>query len=295
LLCTYNGSPFLGEQLDSIDRQTYAGWRLVISDDGSTDGTLKIAKEFMDGHPDRVCIIEGPDKGFAGNFLAVAAKPPFRAEYWAFCDQDDIWEPDKLSKAVQMLAKVLPEVPALYCSRTLLIDARGKKLGSSPIFTLVPSFHNALVQNIASGNTMVFNEAARRLLAEASEGEVFFHDWLLYLVVTGCGGKVFYDREHTVRYRQHGSNILGGGGSIKGYLLRADILFRGIFKSWIDGNLKAMMRIQSRLPQSHLQLLAAFSDMRNQGLVERFLALKRLRVAHQSPLVILVAALCNKL
>lgn len=295
LLCTYNGARYLGEQLESIERQTRAAWGLAISDDGSTDDTLDVAQGFMNEHPDRVSIVKGQGMGFAKNFLNLAARPPFKAEYWAFCDQDDIWEADKLARALEDLAAVSPEVPALYCSRTLLIDSGGERLGFSPVFTLAPSFQNALVQNIASGNTMVFNEAARRLLAEANENTVAFHDWLLYLVVTGCGGKVFYDRIPAVRYRQHGRNIVGDRGNIKGYLTSADILFRGVFKSWIDGNLKAMMRIQSSLTQSNLQILTAFSDLRNKGLVRRFLTLNKLGVAHQSPLKIVLATLCNKL
>ena len=295
LLCTYNGAPYLGEQLESIERQTHAAWGLAISDDGSTDDTLDVAQGFMNEHPDRVSIVKGQGMGFAKNFLNLVARPPFKAEYWAFCDQDDIWEADKLARALEDLAAVSPEVPALYCSRTLLIDSGGERLGFSPVFTLAPSFQNALVQNIASGNTMVFNEAARRLLAEANEDTVAFHDWLLYLVVTGCGGKVFYDRYPTVRYRQHGNNVLGGMWNIKGYLNRADILFKGVFKSWIDGNLNAMMRIQPSLTRPNLHVLAAFSDMRNRGFVHRFLALKKLKVTHQSPLIIVLATLCNRL
>ena len=295
LLCSYNGGRFLGEQLASIERQSHLAWRLVISDDGSTDGTLGIAEEFMNKHPDRVAIVEGQGRGFARNFLTATARAPFKARYWAFCDQDDIWEPDKLSRAVDALAQAPSEVPVLYCSRTLLIDSSGNRLGFSPLCTLTPAFQNALVQNVASGNTMVFNEAARRLLVAAGENAVAFHDWLLYLVVTGCGGKVFYDSHPTVRYRQHDRNVVGYWGGVKGYLVRANILFRGVFKSWIDGNLKAMSRIQSRLTQPNLEILLAFSNMRHKGLVNRFVTLKKLGITHQNRLAINLATIFNKL
>jgi glycosyltransferase involved in cell wall biosynthesis len=295
LLCTYNGGNYLDEQLESIARQTYSEWQLVISDDGSTDNTVEVAKRFMDAHPDQTHLIRGQGSGFAQNFMLATSNPPFAAKYWAFCDQDDVWEPDKLARAVDVLHKVPLEAPSLYCSRTSLIDSQSNEFGLSPISNVTPGFKNALVQNIASGNTMVFNEAARRLLIEANHESVPFHDWLLYLVVTGCGGHVFYDPYPSVRYRQHGGNVVGYWGGIRGYLVRAVILFRGVFKSWIDGNLKAMNRIKSSLTMPNLEILYAFSDMRHKGLAHRFIALNRLGIHHQNPLAIILATIFNKL
>lgn len=295
LLGTYNGDRFLQEQLESIGRQTHTGWRLVISDDGSTDETLDIAKAFHNRHQDRVAIIKGQGKGFAQNFLTMTARPPFAAEYWAFCDQDDIWEVGKLSRAIDALAKVPPGVPALYCSRTALIDSEGKFLGFPPLSTVQPAFTNALVQNIASGNTMVFNEAARQLLIEANDESIPFHDWLLYLVVTGCGGVVYYDPQPGVRYRQHGGNLVGYWGGVKGYLVRAGIMFRGEFRSWIDGNLKGVSHISAKLTDSNRQVMEAFKELRFRGMLYRFAAIKRRGIVHQNPLAIFLAVLFNKL
>lgn len=298
LLCTFNGGRFLSEQLASIERQTHPAWQLVVSDDGSTDGTIDIIQKFQRKHPDRVSLITGQGRGFVQNFLAVTAQPAFSAEYWAFCDQDDVWGADKLSRAAAALAEASPDVAALYCSRTMFIDKSGNNLGLSPLCKRAPSFQNALAQNIASGNTMVFNEAARRLLVEANDDAVAFHDWLLYLVVSGCGGSVFYDPYPGVRYRQHGGNVLGPLGGWQGYWNRAGLIFRGEFKSWIDGNLKAMAKIQPWLTEPNRQILAAFANMRQQGLVQRLAALNKLGIAHQSPAgnaAIMLAAICNKL
>jgi glycosyltransferase involved in cell wall biosynthesis len=295
LLCTYNGARYLTEQLESIADQSYRAWRLMISDDGSTDQTLEVAGNFKDAHPDRVRLTEGPRKGFAQNFMFLAKNPLFMAKLWAFCDQDDVWEHDKLARAAEALASVAPDVPALYCSRTTLTDAEGKYLGLSPLSRVQPAFTNALVQNIASGNTMVFNEAARRLLIEANDESIPFHDWLLYLVVTGCGGVVYYDPQPSLRYRQHGGNIVGYWGGIRGYLVRAGIMFRGEFRSWIDGNLKAINHIGDRLTDSNRQVLEAFTELRARGMIHRFAAIRRLKIVHQNPLAIFLAVLFNKL
>lgn len=295
LLCTYNGARYLADQLESIALQTYVGWTLMISDDGSTDRTLEIAGNFKDAHQARVRLVEGPRMGFAQNFMFLAKNPSFKARLWAFCDQDDVWEPDKLARAVEVLNEVPSDTPALYCSRTTLVDSEGTLLGPSPLSTVAPSFKNALVQNIASGNTMVFNEAARQLLVEANDASIHFHDWLLYLVVTGCGGKVYYDTRPGVRYRQHGGNIVGYMAGLKGYLARAGIMFRGEFSSSIDGNLKAISHIKASLTDANRQVMEAFTQLRFRGMPYRFAAIRRLGIVHQNPLAIFLAVLFNKL
>jgi len=298
LLCTYNGGRFLDEQLTSIERQSHPSWRLMISDDGSTDDTLDIIERFRKRHPDKVRLTSGHGKGFAQNFLTLTSAPAFEAEYWAFCDQDDIWETDKLARAVAALADAAPDIAALYCSRTLFVDVDGNSLGFPPVCKRAPSFQNALVQNISSGNTMVFNETARSLLCAAGNDAVAFHDWLLYLVVTGCGGSVFYDSYPGVRYRQHGSNVLGPLGGWKGYLHRANLIFGGGLKTWVDGNLNAMTRIQASLTESNQNTLAAFSDIRHQRLIRRIVGLNKLGITHQHPVgnvAVIMAALCDRL
>jgi hypothetical protein len=106
----------------------------------------------------------GPAEGSTANFLSLTCRADIDADYFAYADQDDVWESDKLERAVNWL-KTIPEgVPALYGSRTLLVDARNQHIGYSPLFEREPNFRNALVQSIAGGNTMVFNRAARDLL-----------------------------------------------------------------------------------------------------------------------------------
>ena len=96
LLCTYNGAQFLAEQLDSLEAQVHQNWVVIASDDGSTDQTLEILRQYQaKWSPRKLTIRSGPQKGFCQNFLSLTADPEIRADYYAFCDQDDVWLPNK--------------------------------------------------------------------------------------------------------------------------------------------------------------------------------------------------------
>jgi len=134
LLTTYNGARFLDEQIQSIIKQSYTHWVIHASDDGSTDATLAIllCHQKVLG-AERLSLYHGPQQGFAQNFMSLVRNIAIRADYYAFCDQDDIWLPDKLARSVHRLAQLPQDKPALYGSRTILIDESGKTLGMSPL------------------------------------------------------------------------------------------------------------------------------------------------------------------
>ncbi len=119
--------------------------------------------------------LEGPKQGHWKNFLSLLHNQPADAdaELFAFSDQDDIWYPEKLRRAADWFSIQPKDVPALYFTRTELMGEDGAHLGYSPLFKRKPSFQNALVQNIGGGNTMVFNRAARLLLAQTPEEHWF--------------------------------------------------------------------------------------------------------------------------
>src|SRR5215468_11116718 len=133
LLCTFNGERFLAQQLASIERQTFKNWILIASDDGSSDQTKSILHAFRTSFtPGKVKIIDGPRRGAPANFLFLACGRNLAGDYYAFCDQDDVWETDKLARAIGVLEGTGLAVPALYGSRTSLIDETGKTTGFSP-------------------------------------------------------------------------------------------------------------------------------------------------------------------
>ena len=107
LLCTRNGHRFLAEQLGSIERQTHTAWRVLASDDHSTDATADLLGEWQERwDAERLAIRTGPGRGFCANFLSLACDPGIESAYFAYCDQDDVWDVDKLEVAVDWLSKI---------------------------------------------------------------------------------------------------------------------------------------------------------------------------------------------
>jgi len=161
LLATYNGARYLTEQLQSITRQTHSAWTLTVSDDGSTDDTLAIVQRFAAQVDQPVTVLQGPRQGSStSNFSHLLGNAPTgnSQDLYAFCDQDDVWHDSKLERAVQFHALHPSQCVRLYCGRTQFVNERLQPIGLSPSIKRPPSFGNALVQNIASGNTMVFSQ-----------------------------------------------------------------------------------------------------------------------------------------
>ncbi|MFV3382754.1 glycosyltransferase family 2 protein [Pseudomonas sp. NY15354] len=299
LLCTYNGAEYLREQLDSFIRQTHWNWVAYASDDGSTDGTLEILAEYQRALGERLVILHGPRQGFARNFISLICNPAVRGEYFAFSDQDDIWLQDKLARGVTALRTVSHEVPALYCSRTELVDRSGRHLGFSPLFTKRPGLRNALVQSLAGANTMLINLRARELLRSTPEdAQIVAHDWLTYLIVSSYGGGIVYDPVPTLLYRQHGGNLIGSSTAIKSRLIRLSKTFCGHFSEWNEMNLKVLQQHKACLGLEHRQLLEQFALARRSPLIKRLKLLLQTRVYRQTfsgNVKLLVAALFKQL
>lgn len=181
------------------------------------------------------------------------------------------------------LATIPKHVPALYCSRTRLVDEKDRDIGFSPLFTKPPSFANALMQNIGGGNTMVFNDAARQLLREAGEDiNVVTHDWWVYLVVSACGGRVFYDAHPSLRYRQHDSNLVGMNASWRARLVRMRMLWQGKFRYYNDLNIQALERLRNRITPENREIFDRFSAVRNRHLFPRLIGLKQCGIYRQT-------------
>lgn len=271
LMATYNGEKFLAEQLESIEKQTHKNWRLVITDDGSSDNTLSIARQFQQkwGH-NRLEIRQGPQQGFCQNFLSIACDITICADLYAFSDQDDVWMADKLSRAVAYFkANNDSQFPSVYCGRTEIVDENLNSLGFSPLFTLPRSFRNAIVQSIAGGNTMVFNQSAKELLEKAGLQQVVSHDWWLYQIAKGAGGSVYYDPEPSLLYRQHAHGLIGANTSFKGKIDRVFYVLNGRFKEWNNKNYAALCCVQPLLTKDNQEILSMFGKFRGARLKDR--------------------------
>jgi glycosyltransferase involved in cell wall biosynthesis len=272
LLCTFNGERFLAEQLDSLEAQTHKNWVLVASDDGSRDATLDILLKYQANWPQgKMVIRKGPQKGFCQNFLSLACDSEIKADYYAFCDQDDVWLPNKLKAALQtIIANQNIYVPFLYCGRTTYVTEQLKPHGMSPLFIFPPSFRNALVQSIAGGNTMVFNLAAKLLIEKAGPQNVPSHDWWTYLLISGAEGDIFYDPVPYLLYRQHDGALVGGNNSLSAKIERVRMLWQGRFHNWNSQNIVALKGAKHLLVKNHQEILKLFETLRAANLSDRF-------------------------
>jgi glycosyltransferase involved in cell wall biosynthesis len=300
LMSTYNGEKFITEQLQSIEDQTHKNWRLVISDDGSSDGTLAIAEQFQQKWGNsRLEIRQGPQQGFCQNFLSMACDTTIRADLYAFSDQDDVWLIDKLERALAYFNENnQPQLPRAYGSRTKIVDEALKPLGFSPEFTLPSSFRNALVQNIAGGNTQVFNQLTKELLEQAGSQKVVSHDWWLYQIVKGAGGKFYYDPNSALLYRQHSNSIVGANTSFRARIDRIFYVLNGRFKNWNDINYTALCNIRHLLTNDSQDILELFGTFRGAHFKDRIRLLEvcgLYRQTWQGTLSLWLATIINKI
>lgn len=301
LMCTYNGQRFLSEQLESLESQTYRNWCLIASDDGSSDKTLDILKDYQARWPaGKLTIRCGPKKGFSYNFLSLACDPYINSTYYAFCDQDDVWKPEKLQVAIRYLESDSSKIlfPRVYCSRTIYVDEVLNSIGVSPLFTYPRSFRNALVQSIAGGNTMVFNGAVKNIFVKTGIKTVPSHDWWTYLLISGVGGEIFFDNKPRILYRQHRNSIVGGNQSIPEKMNRALFLLRGRFKKWNGQNIHALNSVRSMLVVANLEVLETFSNLRDASLFDRIRLLGvcgLYRQTRKGTVSLVIAILLNKI
>lgn len=212
VLSTYAArQDWLEQQVASVWAQTGVEVSLLVRDDGSPDDTASRVRALLEDRPARLLL--GQNLGPGPSFLAALKAVDATAQYVAWCDQDDVWRSDKLRRAVDALAP-LPS-PALYSARVELVDEELQHLGLHQIHGRGHSFANALVQCAATGCTIVLDRAAAHLLNATAPAGPVLHDAWAYLVLTGCGTTV-YDPEPVVRYRQHGSNVVGVASTWRG-------------------------------------------------------------------------------
>lgn len=285
LLATLDGADYLPAQLQSYRDQSYSNWELVVSDDGSSDSTIEIVQAFAKLVPQRVTILQGPRAGFWRNFLSLVHRADSEASYFAYSDQDDIWHPEKLERAIAWLKTIPENVPAVYFTRTALIGKDDKKLGFSPLFEREPTFQNALVQSIGGGNTTVFNRAAKQALAQTPPSlSLVSHDWWAYQLVTGSGGVARYDPWPSVRYRQHDRNMVGANAGLLPRVHRIGSVAKGRFAGWNDINIDALQAMRHLLSPSNLATLDRFSLARKSSIPKRLYLLWKSGVHRQSAL-----------
>ena len=230
-MATYNGAAYLKEQIESILAQTYSNFVLFIRDDGSTDETVQILKEYRENYPERIELIESASNGKKGskhNFAAILSyvKAEYDFRYFMFSDQDDKWLSDKIEKSMKAMKNSENDAdnkagikdynysckPVLIHTDLRVVDENLNTLGESFIRyrALNPEtkdLSHLLVQNNATGCTMLWNKALNDLIC-MEDDRVAMHDWWFVLAAC-CFGEIIFVNEATVLYRQHGDNVVG--------------------------------------------------------------------------------------
>ena len=237
LLSAYNGEKYINEQIDSILNQTWKNITLYVRDDGSTDGTMDILKDYES--KGQIVLIEGKNVGFIESFFDLMLYCG-DADYYAFADQDDYWLPEKIGNAIEMMNLEDNEKPLLYFSNYDFCNSDLKFVShSSPVGHKVEtSFANSLVDCTPLGFNMVFNDAARKCVISRKPKYSCGHDWWMYMVCQGLG-TVIYDDRVSVKYRRHGNNVSIGG---KGFISSLKWRFNKFFVNNYFASVRKMIR-----------------------------------------------------
>jgi glycosyltransferase involved in cell wall biosynthesis len=299
-LCTFNGENFLEEQLDSIERQDYKNWTLYVNDDGSKDKTLDILKAYQKKWGvKKLHIRKGPKKGFCQNFLQIICDKKINADLYFLCDQDDVWMPHKISHTIKKISKHDASKPNLYCARTTYVSSDAKRiLGQSDLFLKPPSFKNAIVQSIAGGNTMAFNNPLKTMTQKYPKADVVSHDWWLYIMNELKGGQTFYDTESTILYRQHSKSLIGANTGFLAKCRRLRLLLNGTYRIYNTKHLEAFRLFSIETAKRNIDLIDQFQILRDKPFKIRWQMIRKLGLYRQTwdgHLALYLAAILRKL
>lgn len=213
LLSSYNGEKYIKQQLDSILNQKGVEIHCLVRDDGSTDQTTNILLQYQKRY-NNIKVVFGSNIGYKASFMELVYLSG-QYDYYAFADQDDVWQTDKLLKAIEEIEKVENDLPVMYCSNCTVVD---ENLNYMQMLhkekNIVPNKIRALVEGFAHGCTMVFNHKAKDLIIKYRLQQDLAHDFWIPLLMLFCG-KVIYDNNSYILYRQHSNNVFGNKSSLK--------------------------------------------------------------------------------
>lgn len=270
LLSTYNGEKYLREQLDSLLAQTLEDVNITVRDDGSSDATHSILDEYE--REGKLTWYTGPNKRCAKSFWDLLSNAA-DADYYAFCDQDDYWHPDKLQVAVDTLEKQgNSNIPCLYFCDVRVVDENLNPISEGMVEKMPVDYPHSLIKNIAPGCTYVFNRAARELLKlyDCQKYGIDIHDWTVYKIVA-CFGKVFFDESSHMDYRQHGNNVIGANETgIRAYIGALKRFFGGVQQNNRERFAQNMeMCYGDRMSEEHLRITRLMAHYRSERKIKK--------------------------
>ena len=278
LLSTYNGEQFLAEQIQSIQQQTVQDWKLLIRDDGSTDRTREIIREFV-AQDSRIHWInenESKNLGVIKSFHNLAQFE--EADVYFFSDQDDVWLPQKLELSLAEARKYPAEMPLMVYMDLTVVNQDLEVLSNSMIRSQSGHANTELVQelteNTVTGGVAMVNHALIQLWNQTED--ILMHDWYLALLATAFGKLVYIDQPGEL-YRQHEHNVLGArtwSKRIKKWL-RPSLLFRMYWDLIKKSQQQAAFLLDMPLSAEKRELVAAYVTILDQPMHERWQILRQ--------------------
>jgi len=254
LLSAYNGEKYVEQQLESIFSQTYPNIRVIVRDDGSTDCTVDILQMYADRG--LIELVTGENIGFIKSFTWLLENAG-EADYYSFADQDDVWLPDKIERAVTALQRLDDSQPVFYFSNFDYYDQDMQFIAHSKPLKAQFTLSSTLLDFKSRGFTCVFNNKLRQLFLLMDPENLFPHDYLSLLIGASMGD-VVYDPQACAKYRRHGTNVSITNESflklqiwrIKNFLLKDDFNYKqkfadfySTYESYLSDENKRFMRL----------------------------------------------------
>ncbi len=208
MMSTFNGDKYLVEQIDSILKQRDVQVALFIRDDGSNDNTMEILKDYEKYK--NVIVIHGKNVGVFRSFWDILQVVP-ESDYYAWSDQDDIWDLDKLIVGIEMIEKYDQALPVLYCCSHRLIDEIGNVLQGKMNLPTSVELKECFFISDSQGSTQIFNKALYRYVSGKSpnfDNIKILHDAWIHKTCIAIGGVVVYDSNEHLSYRVHSNNVV---------------------------------------------------------------------------------------
>lgn len=215
-MATFNGAKYLKQQIDSILGQSCKDWELIIRDDKSTDNTTEILRNYTTAHPDKIRLIDenGPHLGINLNFGRLLESVD--SDFIMFCDQDDVWLPDKIQltlNAMKAAQKIYPQKPLLVHTDLRVVDHKLNTISDSlwdyqrllPYIAENPA--KIMAHNVVTGCTVMINKPAKQISTPIAP-EAIMYDWWIAIKVARVG-KIAHISTPSILYRQHSNNELG--------------------------------------------------------------------------------------
>lgn len=243
LMSTYNGEKYIKEQIESILNQEDVEISLLIRDDGSTDKTIEIIGKLANKN-NNIVFYKSENVGAARSFMDLVNKSG-EFKYYAFADQDDVWNPKKLISAIEKLKE--ESKPELYISALEIVDENLNHIEIKKVSSNL-CFEGEMIKNFATGCTMSFNKKLRDIIKSYTPDYIIMHDSWITRVCYSVGGNVIIDDNYYIKYRQHSNNVLGYKDEGLQKLKRQ-------FKIAFKDNLSMRVNIAKELKQGYAEML----------------------------------------